>query len=213
MSEHVNPAAQHAAAPTVIPQQPLQSASNHDHHNHDQHNHENASQPHQNHSSHEHSGMALATLDDQMMALAHENTPQSTEKADGIAHMLLERAELPLAFRVHAHIVLACGKKDYLHHAKEAVRFAEMGREIYGQGKTPESRAAVEDLLWEARESLRRAERDMKELEDLKARIKAGEVKPKKGVKLMYGNINDDYHLQADKPSTRVEIGDDVDEH
>ena len=65
-----------------------------------------------------------------------------------------------------------------------------MGRDIYGPGKTSESRLAVEDLLWEARETLRRAERDMEELKDLKKRIKAGEVKWKKGEKLTYGNIN-----------------------
>lgn len=197
----MNPAAQHAAVPTATPHQPLQSASNHDHHNHRQYvsgsqspqnDHENAAQPrqHENHSSHEHSEMVMATFHDQMIALADKNTPESVEKADKIAHMLLKRAELPLAFRVRAHIVLACGKKAYLHHAKEAVRFAEMGREIYGPGKTPESQTAVEGLLWKARESLRRAERDTKELEDLKARIKAGELKSKKGEKIMYGNIN-----------------------
>ena len=141
--------------------------------------------------------MVMATFHGQMMTLAYENTPQSTEEAHDIAHMLLERAELPLAFRVRAHIVLASGKTDYLHHAKEAVRFAEMGREIFDLGKTPESKAAVEDLLWEAREALRRAERDMKELEDLRKKIKAGELKWKKGEKLLYGNINGKSYLNV----------------
>jgi hypothetical protein len=81
-------------------------------------------------------------------------------------------------------------KTAYLHHAQEAVRFAEKGREIHGPGKTSESRVAVEGLLWEAREILRRAERDMEELKDLRKRIKAGEVKWEKGEKLRYGNIN-----------------------
>ncbi|CAD0100995.1 unnamed protein product [Aureobasidium mustum] len=210
MSEQVNSAAQHAAVPTATLHQSLQTASNHDLHDHDHHDHrhdirgsesrqndhENISQArHQNHSSHEHSEMVMATLHDQMMTLAYEKNPQSTEEAENIAHMLLERAELPLAFRVRAHIVLACGKTDYLHHAQEAVRFAEMGREIFGPGKTPGFKAAVEDLLWEARETLRRAERDMKELEGLRKRIKAGELKWKKGEKIMYGNINGSSYL------------------
>ena len=37
---------------------------------------------------------------------------------------------------------------------------------------------------------LRRAERDMEELEDLKARKKAGTLKLKKGERLLCGNIN-----------------------
>jgi hypothetical protein len=154
--------------------------------------HEPTPQTHQHHhiSSHKHNEMDMATFHDQMTALAYKNTPESSKEAYDIAEMLLERAELPLEFRVRAHIVLACGKTAYLHHAQEAVRFAEMGRDIYGPGKTSESRLAVEDLLWEARETLRHAERDMEELKDLKKRIKAGEVKLKKGEKLTYGNIN-----------------------
>jgi hypothetical protein len=140
--------------------------------------------------THQHSEMDMAAFHDQMMALAHENTPESSKEAYGIAELLLECAELPLAFRVRARIVLACGKTAYLHHAQEAVRFAEKGREIYGPGKTSESRVAVEGLLWEARETLRRAERDMEELKDLRKRIKTGEVKWEKGEKLRYSNIN-----------------------
>jgi hypothetical protein len=142
---------------------------------------------------HETTEHVMAVFDRQMMALSEENTLASHTQACEIAEMLLERAELPLAFRVHAHIVLGCGKNGYLHHANEAVRFAEMGQRIHGPGKTPEAQAAVEDLMWQARETLRRAERDMEELEGIKESVKAGHLKLKSGQKLMYGNLNGEF--------------------
>ncbi|THX33427.1 hypothetical protein D6D12_01555 [Aureobasidium pullulans] len=102
-----------------------------------------------------------------MMALAEENTAQSVTEAHEIAHLLLEHAELPLAIRARAHIVLSSGKTNYLHHAQEAVRIAQKGRDIFGPGSTPEAKAAVDGLL-----------------------KKAGTLKLKKDEKLLYGNIN-----------------------
>ena len=55
---------------------------------------------------------AMAASHDQMMALCEENTPENLSEAHNIAHMLLERAELPLAFRTRAHMVLSDGKTD-----------------------------------------------------------------------------------------------------
>ncbi|THV69457.1 hypothetical protein D6D28_05885 [Aureobasidium pullulans] len=134
-------------------------------------------------SIHENSEKVMAAFHDKMMALAEENTAQSATEAHEIAHLLLEHAELPLAIRARAHIVLSSGKTNYLHHAQEAVRIAQKGRDIFGPGSTPEAKAAAEGML-------RRAERDMEELEDLKARKKAGTLKLKKDEKLLYGNIN-----------------------
>ena len=189
MSDRVSPTAQQAAVPTENPPSP-QHANGHGHH-HEHHHH--TAQYGGNINPHETAEHVMAVFDRQMMALSEENTLASHTQACEIAEMLLERAELPLAFRVHAHIVLGCGKNGYLHHANEAVRFAEMGQRIYGPGKTPEAQAAVEDLMWQARETLRRAERDMEELEGIKESVKAGHLKLKSGQKLVYGNLNGEF--------------------
>jgi hypothetical protein len=204
MDEPVTSAAQQASVPTDTVHSPQHGAREHTH----QREHSSDLPEHQGerfdgsegtglHGSQYQQSSMLGTaehnldlLDNDMMGLSYKNTAESSKQASEIAHMLLERAELPLASRVHAHVVLATGKTAYLHHAQEAVRFAEMGREIYGPGSTPEAQAAVADLLWQAREMLRRAERDMKELEDIRKRVKSGELKVKKGEKIMYGNKN-----------------------
>ncbi|THX83579.1 hypothetical protein D6D04_02892 [Aureobasidium pullulans] len=198
MSDRVSPTGQQAAVPTENPPSP-QHANGHGHHH--EHHHRTA-QYGGNINPHETTEHDMAVFDRQMMALSEENTLASHIQACEIAEMFLERAELPLAFRVHAHIVLGCGKNDYLHHANEAVRFAEMGQRIYGPGKTPEAQAAVKDLMWQARETLRRAERDMEELEGIKESVKAGHLKLKSGQKLVYGNLNDDHDKAIPKPST-----------
>ncbi|THX59132.1 hypothetical protein D6D06_02364 [Aureobasidium pullulans] len=198
MSDRMSPTAQHAAVPTENPPSP-QHANGHGHH-HEHHHH--TAQYGGNINPHETTEHVMAVFDRQMMALSEENTLASHIQACEIAEMLLERAELPLAFRVHAHIVLGCGKNGYLHHANEAVRFAEMGQRIHGPGKTAEAQAAVEDLMWQARETLRRAERDMEELEGIKESVKAGHLKLKSGQKLVYGNLNDDHDKTIPKPST-----------
>ncbi|KAG2161839.1 hypothetical protein JADG_001578 [Aureobasidium aubasidani] len=187
MSDRVSPTAQQAAVPTENSPSPR----HHEHHHH-------TAQYGGNINPHETTEHVMAVFDRQMMALSEENTPASQIQACEIAEMLLERAELPLAFRVHAHIVLGCGKNGYLHHANEAVRFAEMGQRIYGPGKTAEAQAAVEDLMWQARETLRRAERDMEELKGIKDSVKAGHLKLKSGQKLVY----DDHDKAIPKPST-----------
>ncbi|TIA39752.1 hypothetical protein D6C78_03049 [Aureobasidium pullulans] len=198
MSDRVSPTAQQAAVPTENPPSP-QHANGHGHH-HEHHHH--TAQYGGNINPHETAEHVMAIFDRQMMALSDENTLASHTQACEIAEMPLERAELPLAFRVHAHVVLGCGKNGYLHHANEAVRFAEMGQRIYGPGKTAEAQAAVEDLMWQARETLRRAERDMEELEGIKESVKAGHLKLKSGQKLVYGNLNDDHDKAIPKPST-----------
>ncbi|TIA27423.1 hypothetical protein D6C83_07777 [Aureobasidium pullulans] len=189
MSDRVSPTGQQAAVPTENPPSP-QHANGHGHHH--EHHHRTA-QYGGNINPHETTEHDMTVFDRQMMALSEENTLASHIQACEIAEMFLERAELPLAFHVHAHIVLGCGKNDYLHHANEAVRFAEMGQRIYGPGKTPEAQAAVKDLMWQARETLRRAERDMEELEGIKESVKAGHLKLKSGQKLVYGNLNGEF--------------------
>jgi hypothetical protein len=178
MNEPVSSAAQQAAAPTDTVQSPQHDARDHTH----QREHSSDLPEHRGERSHGSEGTRLhgsmlgtaehnlALLDKDMMELSYKNTAETSKQASEIAHMLLERAELPLAFRVHAHVVLATGDTAYLHHAQEATRFAKVGGEIYGSGDTPEARAAVADLLWQAREVLRRAERDMKKLEDIRER-------------------------------------------
>ncbi|THW85996.1 hypothetical protein D6C90_07348 [Aureobasidium pullulans] len=181
--------AQQAAVPTEDVPAPQHGTREHEHdHNHGTHQHVTNHET----SIHENSEKVMAAFHDKMMALAEENTAQSATEAHEIAHLLLEHAELPLAIRARAHIVLSSGKTNYLHHAQEAVRIAQKGRDIFGPGSTPEAKAAVDGLLWEAEGMLRRAERDMEELADLRARKKAGTLKLKKGEKLLYGKINDD---------------------
>ncbi|KAL2028835.1 hypothetical protein VTO58DRAFT_109865 [Aureobasidium pullulans] len=187
MNDHITSSAQRAAVPTENFPAPQDGTHEHEHHhNHGTHQHVTRHDT----SIHENSEKVMAAFHDKMMALTEENTAQSATEAHEIAHLLLERAELPLAIRARAHIVLSSGKTNYLHHAQEAVRIAQKGRDIFGPGSTPEAKAAVEGLLWEAEGMLRRAERDMEELEGLKARKKAGTLKLKKGEKLLYGNIN-----------------------
>jgi hypothetical protein len=182
MSEHVSSATQQAAAPTGTVHSPQHGAHDHTH----QREHSSDLPEHKGERFHGSEGTRLrdsqyqqssmlgtaehnmALLDKDMMELSYKNTAEPSKQASEIAHMLLERAELPLAFRVHAHVGLAPGDTACLHHAQEAVRFAERGREIYGPGDTPEAQAAVADLLWQAREVLRRAERDMKKLEGIR---------------------------------------------
>ncbi|CAD0049472.1 unnamed protein product [Aureobasidium pullulans] len=106
MSDRVSPTAQQAAVPTENPPSP-QHANGHGHH-HEHHHH--TAQYGGNISPHETAEHVMAVFDRQMMALSEENTLASHTQACEIAEMLLERAELPLAFRVHAHIVLGCGK-------------------------------------------------------------------------------------------------------
>ena len=196
MSDHITSPAQHAAVPTEDPPAPQHGAPEHEH------NYKNSAYQHVTHhqtSIHENSEKVMAAFHDQMMALAEENTPQSATEAHKIAHLLLERTELPLAIRARAHIVLSSRKTNYLHHAQEAVRIAQKGRNIFGPRSTPEAKAAVDGLLWEAEGMLRRAERDMEELTDLRARRKASTLKLKKGEKVLYGNING-----ASNPPPRV---------
>ncbi|THY91917.1 hypothetical protein D6C95_06227 [Aureobasidium pullulans] len=187
MNDHITSSAQRAAVPTENFPAPQDGTHEHEHHhNHGTHQYVTRHDT----SIHENSEKVMAAFHDKMMALTEENTAQSATEAHEIAHLLLERAEIPLAIRARAHIVLSSGKTNYLHHAQEAVRIAQKGRDIFGPGSTPEAKAAVEGLLWEAEGMLRRAERDMEELEGLKARKKAGTLKLKKGEKLLYGNIN-----------------------
>jgi hypothetical protein len=117
----------------------------------------------------ENSKNALAIIHDQMVALAKNK--ESYPEARGLALELLMRPDLPLAIRVRAHIILACGKHDYVHHAQETVRLAEKDLEMFGPGSTPMARAAVEGLLRRARESLRRTERDSAECQRIRAGV------------------------------------------
>jgi hypothetical protein len=120
MSEHISAAVQQAAVTTKVPEPPQHGLTNHNlqnaHHGSSQARENDPEQNSQAHKhghtpqTHQHSEMDMAAFHDQMMALAHENTPESSKEAYGIAELLLECAELPLAFRVRAHIVLACGK-------------------------------------------------------------------------------------------------------
>lgn len=139
---------------------------------------------------HENREKVVNAFHEQMMTLEREGTAESMDKAREIAHDLITRAELPLVIRVRAHITLSTGDSDYLFHAQEALRLAEKGRELFGPGDTVESQAAVDGLIWEAREMARRAESDLGKLAELRAQWKAGKLKAKKGEKVMYGGKN-----------------------
>ncbi|CAD0031010.1 unnamed protein product [Aureobasidium pullulans] len=161
MNDHITSPCTAGSCTTEDVPAPQHGTREHEHdHNHGTHQHVTNHET----SIHENSEKVMAAFHDKMMALAEENTAQSATEAHEIAHLLLEHAELPLAIRARAHIVLSSGKTNYLHHAQEAVRIAQKGRDIFGPGSTPEAKAAE----------------------------KAGTLKLKKGEKLLYGNINDD---------------------
>ncbi|CAD0045800.1 unnamed protein product [Aureobasidium pullulans] len=107
MNDHITSPAQQAAVPPKMSLHRSTHVTNHET------------------SIHENSEAVMAAFHDKMMALAEENTAQSATEAHEIAHLLLEHAELPLAIRARAHIVLSSGKTNYLHHAQEAVRIAQ----------------------------------------------------------------------------------------
>lgn len=111
-----------------------------------------------------------------MMTYAEIIDEIAHEEARDIASRLLMHPNLPLLLRADAHIILACGKMDYLYHAQEAVCNAELGQELLGSGKTSEGREDVEDRLNRAREALRRAECDSAELKRIKEGLKAGTI-------------------------------------
>jgi len=139
---------------------------------------------------HETEDSELNSYFNHMMAYAENNDENSNDEARDIASQLLTRPNLPLLFRVGAHMVLACGKVDYLHHAQEAVRLAELGREQLGPDQTSEARDDFENLLDRARETLRHAEDDSAELKRIKEGLKAGTIKkPQRGVQIMYGSL------------------------
>jgi hypothetical protein len=176
MSDHTSSSAQR----TVLAANDDERTS-HDHHA----SHEHASSSSKPTSINENSKNALAMFHDQMVALAKNK--ESYPEARELALELLMRLDLPLTIRVRAHIILACGKHDYVHHAQEDMRLAEKGLEMFGPGSTPRARAAVEGLLRRARESLRRAERDSAERQRIRAGLKDGSIKKAEGEKIMYG--------------------------
>ncbi|KAH0379491.1 hypothetical protein KCU92_g8139, partial [Aureobasidium melanogenum] len=112
-----------------------------------------------------------------------ERLAKSGDKADGvesrrIADQLISHAELPLLYRIRAHMTLACGNDSYVWHAQEAVRLAEKSIALLGSGTEPgeelsEEQAQTEqeaeqDLLECARETLRDAEKDFAELQAIR---------------------------------------------
>lgn len=93
--------------------------------------------------------MAIFTaLDEEMVHLFEEGTPEGLEKCDKIAKTLLSYAELPLGLRCRACIVLAAwDEPGYVEWAKEAVRVADLGKWQFlrNQGVGP---ANNERLAW-----------------------------------------------------------------
>jgi hypothetical protein len=181
MIDQISPSPQRA----VLAAHDDKRTSAHEHASHEHASDEHASSSSKPTSINENSKNALAMIHDQMVALAKNK--ESYPEARDLALGLLMRPDFPLAIRVRAHIILACGKNDYFHHAQEAVRLVENGLEMFGPGSTPRARAAVEGLLRRARESLRRAERDSAEGQRIRAGLKDGSIKKAKGEKIMYG--------------------------
>ena len=101
---------------------------------------------------------AYESLDKQMLELHGEETAESRADAERIARALLEKADLPLLFRIHSHMVLGCSYKedsDFLFHAQEAQRAVELlisqGGEITPFAKLLRRSAAT--IFEEAQES------------------------------------------------------------
>lgn len=135
-----------------------------------------------------HENQEMNSVFDDMMMFAELKDENANDEGRYYASQLLRRPNLPLLFRADAHIVLACGKVDYLYHAQEAVRVAELGREQLGPDQTSEVKEGAEDLLDRAREALRRAECDSAELKLIKEGLKAGTIKkPKRYKPIRYG--------------------------
>ncbi|KAH0291920.1 hypothetical protein M436DRAFT_66274 [Aureobasidium namibiae CBS 147.97] len=154
---------------------------------------------------HENEDQELTRDFDEMMFYAGNNDECNNDEARYIASQLLMRPNLPLLFRVDAHMVLACGKVDYLHHAQEAVRLAELGREQLGPDQTSEARDDLNNLLDRAQETLRYAEDDSAELKRTKEGLKAGTTrKPQRGVQIVYGSLY--YRGDTESDSSEVEI-------
>lgn len=67
-------------------------------------------------------------LDEEMLQLSADATPEGLEKCAQIAKTLLSYAELPLGLRCRACIVLAgFDEPGYVNWAEEAVRVVELG--------------------------------------------------------------------------------------
>ncbi|CAD0013264.1 unnamed protein product [Aureobasidium pullulans] len=143
-------------------------------------------------SIHENSEKVMAAFHDKMMALAEENTAQSATEAHEIAHLLLEHAELPLAIRARAHIVLSSGKTNYLHHAQEAVRIAQKAVTFLVLEAPPKQRQPSTAYCGRQKECSAALSATWRSSQTLGQGKKAGTLKLKKGEKLLYGNINDD---------------------
>lgn len=112
-------------------------------------------------------------LFEQMMTHHRTATEAGAAKADEIALDLIKHAELPLLFRVRAHMVPASGNNaEYMWHAREAVRVAEMGISLFGEGHGS-STGGPAALLADARETLRRAERDFTHMENQRKELEA----------------------------------------
>lgn len=85
--------------------------------------------------------------------------------------MLLENADLPLAFRARACIIMGCSSQPgYVQWAEEAVRVVKMGIE-YANGAGP----AEQTLLEACEEVLRDAKKDYEELGGYEEKGEEGE--------------------------------------
>lgn len=136
MSDHVRSSAQQNAVAAHLP-----DSQQHGSHQHGSHQHSSRE------SANEESESVLAGFHDRMVACSYENTTESAAEAKKIALMLLEKADLPLAYRARAHMILSRGDGDYLYHAREAVRIVEKGLAIFGPSNTPKEKATADELL------------------------------------------------------------------
>lgn len=135
-------------------------------------------------------------LHDQMYTLAAECTDESVAESQKIARGLLNHAELPMLYRVRAHINLAGGEHKYVWHAQEAVRWVEKGIEWLGGGP------GIDGLMEEAQGTLRRATRTRRNQEAAYARWVA---KGRPGGGYRYGEKDEDNKDEEDEEEEEEE--------
>lgn len=80
----------------------------------------------ENQSLHQNVETGSESLYDRMEELSAEETEGIIAEAEDIARQLIMNSNLPLLYRVRAHIILGIGQTNFFYHAREAVRICEM---------------------------------------------------------------------------------------
>lgn len=131
--------------------------------------------------SHTNKEAVFEALWKEMERLAKSGVKAEGDEARRIAHHLISYAELPMLYRIRAHMALACGKHSYVWHAQEAVRLATKSietdwlpkeSEAVSEQQAKKEKEAAQALLKCAQEALDEALKDHAELEAIREEYK-----------------------------------------